>query len=605
MILITTINKEISTLIPILFEFKEQVSKHILVYDSDDEKNAFRIKKSIKKFNINHNITQIISLIEIDEDSKVDMLQIQNTLKKEKETLYLNATNADMALIVILSGFVLHHEGRVIAYDAQENSYNLIGKNGFTNHTIKNCMKIEDFLTLSHYELLEEVDKHEIYNFQKSILYIFHNFKIFFKVRDLLYKDLPLFMKKYPIYANHFYNLGIMKDGVVVKSISYFGTLFEKFIFLQLCMYDFDDIKVGASINFNSTLNRDEKLEIVNEFDILAIKNNHIYTVECKLGDKYVDAQKVIYKSDSLLDYFGKHSKNLIVNIHQEKQKGYKVFKRLTLFRAKSNNIAVYNEFDFEQEIFQEQVKNLCAVKIRAFLLGGHDLEMNTIKKILKKRRQLYFDKRLSWGAKLSSYKQEFEKDYHFYAIELIDDNPAIEEITIIDHHNEFQDKKSSLEQICELLDIEMSREFNLIAINDTQHIQGLLAFGATTQEIEMIRKKDRKAQGITPDDELLAISSIQNKKLEEDIVIVYSDTNKFSAIIDRLYDKNCLVYNQKKLSYYGRDIKRLVKKYALEIKSKNAYYGGNYGFFGLSEKSFTSQEIICFKNEILALLKK
>jgi len=604
LILITTINKEIFTLIPILFEFKEKITKHMLVYDSDDKQNAFRVKMSIEKFNNNHNISQTISLIEVDEDSKTDMLQIQNTLKKEKETLYLNATNADMALIVILSGFVLHHEGKVIAYDAQENSYNLIDKNGFTNHTIRKSMKIEDFLTLSHYELLEEVDKSEIYAFQKSLVYIFHDFKIFFKVRNLLYKNLPLFVKNYPIYANHFYNLGIMKNGLVVKPMSYFGTLFEQFIFLQLCMHDFDDIKIGASIQFHSTTNRDATLHVVNEFDILAIKNNHVYTVECKLGDN-IDAQEVIYKSDSLLDYFGKNSKNLIVNIHQEKQKGSKVFKRLALFRAKSNNITVYNEFDFLQEQFQAQIKNLFQVKKRAFLLGGYDLEMNTIKKILKKRRQFYFDKRLSWGAKLSSYKKEFEKDYHFYAIELIEDYQATQDITIIDHHNEFQNKKSSLEQICELLDIEMSRELNLIAINDTQHIKGMVAFGATDAEIEVIRKRDRKTQGVTPEDELLAIKSIEHQTMQGDIVIIYAKTDKFSAIADRVYDKNCLVYNEKKLSYSGRDIKLLVKKYALEIKNRSAYYGGNYGFFGLSEKSFTSQEIICFKNEILSLLKK
>ena len=605
MILITTINREISTLIPILFEFKEQVSKHILVYDSDDEKMAHRVKKSIEKLNSNHNILQIISLIEVDEDSKSDMLHIQNRLKEESETLYLNATNADMALIVILSGFVLHHEGKVIAYDAQENSYNLIDKNGFTNHTIRKSMKIEDFLTLSHYELLEEVDKSAIYALKKSILYIFHDFKKFFQVRNLLSKNLPLFVKNYPIYANHFYNLGIMKNGLVVKPISYFGTLFEQFIFLQLCMYDFDDIKIGASIKFHSTLNRDEKLEIVNEFDILAIKNNHIYTVECKLGDKYVDAQKVIYKSDSLLDYFGKNSKNLIVNIHKEKQKGHKIFKRLTLFRAKSNNIAVYNEFDFIQDAFQTQIKNLFQVKKRAFLLGGYDLEMRTIQKLLTKRGETYFDKRLSWGAKLSAYKEELEKDYHFYSVELIQNYQTNQELTLIDHHNEFQDKKSSLEQICELLNIKMSRKLQLIAINDTQHIKGMVAFGATDAEIEAIRQRDRKMQGVTPEDEALAMKSIENQTIQGDIIIIYAKTDKFSAIADRVYDKNCLIYNEKKLNYYGRDIKLLVKKYALEIGNKSAYYGGNFGFFGLSEKSFTPQEIIRFKNEILSLLKK
>lgn len=604
MTLITTINREIYTLTPIIFELKEKIKKHILVYDSDDKNIAKRVKTAIKELNLRYKLSQTITLIEVDEDSKSDMLQIQNRLKEESGTLYLNATNADMALVVVLSGFVLHHNGKVIAYDAKENSYNLITKNGFTNHHINKSMKIEDFLTLSGYKLQEEIDKNEIYAFRKSILYIFHNFKEFFIVRNLLYKNLSLFVKKYPIYANHLYNLGIMENGEVIKPISYFGTLFEQFIFLQLAHYDFDDIKVGASINFHSIVDQETKLQVMNEFDILAIKNNHIYTVECKLGDN-IHAQEIIYKSDSLLDYFGDYSKNLIMNIHQERQKGSKVFKRLALLRAHSNNIDVYNEFDFEKERLHKQVENLFQVKKRMFLLGGYDLEMKTIKKLLKKRGENYRDKNLTWGASLSAYKEELKNNYHFYAIELIEDIQTEKPLTLIDHHNELQYKKSSLEQICELLAIKMERKLKLIAINDAQHIKGMLAFGATKEEIEEIRKKDRKAQGVTEEDELLALSSIEEKQVEEDILIIYAKTDKFSTIADRLYGKNALIYNESKLNYYGRDIKILVKKYKKEIEKRLFYYGGDFGFFGVSEKSFTPDEINNLKNKILSLLKK
>ena len=36
------------------------------------------------------------------------------------------------------------------------------------------------------------------------------------------------------------------------------------------------------------------------------------------------------------------------------------------------------------------------------FFLGGHDAEMNTIQGILDMKTIPYFDKNLSWGAKLS-----------------------------------------------------------------------------------------------------------------------------------------------------------------------------------------------------------
>ena len=39
------------------------------------------------------------------------------------------------------------------------------------------------------------------------------------------------------------------------------------------------------------------------------------------------------------------------------------------------------------------------------FLLGGCDLEMLAIKRLLKKYNKIFFDKNLKWGAKLSEYE--------------------------------------------------------------------------------------------------------------------------------------------------------------------------------------------------------
>lgn len=39
------------------------------------------------------------------------------------------------------------------------------------------------------------------------------------------------------------------------------------------------------------------------------------------------------------------------------------------------------------------------------FLLGGHDLEMITIRELLDENNMFYFDESQKWGAKLSDYK--------------------------------------------------------------------------------------------------------------------------------------------------------------------------------------------------------
>ncbi len=52
--------------------------------------------------------------------------------------------------------------------------------------------------------------------------------------------------------------------------------------------------------------------------------------------------------------------------------------------------------------------------------------------------------------------------------------------------------------QIPELLNIELSRWQQLIAANDCGYIPAMLKMDASNNEIEAIRKADRKAQGVT-----------------------------------------------------------------------------------------------------------
>ena len=159
---------------------------------------------------------------------------------------------------------------------------------------------------------------------------------------------------------------------------------------------------------------------------------------------------------------------------------------------------------------------------------------MITIKNILEKNNIKFIDKNLSWGASLSDYKDELEKYNNFtiYGIELEKDITPPNNYIEIDHHNSNDSKASSLEQIANILDIKLSREEKLICANDSGYIRGMKKLDATKQEIEYIRQKDRKAQGITKEDEILAKNSFQ--KSTNNIVYSYSDT--FTPLCDLLY---------------------------------------------------------------------
>ena len=248
------------------------------------------------------------------------------------------------------------------------------------------------------------------------------------------------------------------------------------------------------------------------------------------------------------------------------------------------------------------------------FLLGGHDLEMLEIEKILVQNKQDYLDKNLSWGAKWSVYSTDIKKpeykDKIFVGIELSGKQDMLSGAINIDHHNFNSDKPSSIEQVSKLLDIKLNHWQKLVAANDRAYIPGLEQMCATKKEIKEIREADKKAQGVTAEDEAKAIKSVKNHKEEIDgVVIIKSLTNKFSPITDRMYGKaeKLIVYNDSSLSYYGPVPNSLISHYQNQLDTDKAYYGGstNSGFFGLAKGFWTLDEINEEKEKIIKIVKK
>jgi len=229
---------------------------------------------------------------------------------------------------------------------------------------------------------------------------------------------------------------------------------------------------------------------------------------------------------------------------------------------------------------------------MKVFLLGGADLEMQEIKKLLDEKQETYYDKNLSWGAKLSDYEDVLNDTDEFIAIELEEDITPPKHYTKIDHHNDLPAYPTSLEQIAKLLDIELSREQQLIAYNDAEHIKGMSKLCATKQEIDDIRKRDRDAQGVTQDDEILAIKSVYDLKTN----IIYSHTLYFSAVADRVWDKfdNYVIYNDTKAVFYNYEVKKVIAFLEQNGIEKTDFYsgGGKRGFVGLKDNVLDKQQI-------------
>ncbi|WP_457562982.1 CorA family divalent cation transporter [Caminibacter pacificus] len=219
----------------------------------------------------------------------------------------------------------------------------------------------------------------------------------------------------------------------------------------------------------------------------------------------------------------------------------------------------------------------------RIFFLGGCDLEMCAIKRLLDKYGEKYVDKNLKWGAKTSQILDEFEKYKNYdkiYLIEFEDDAGVLkwENVEHIDHHNENSDKPSSLEQLAYILGHKLSRFEKAVALNDKGYIPALNCACIGKSDIQRIRKLDRKCQGVTKEEEEAAAKA----ELKE---INYFPYEHFSPLSDRLYMEGFekyVIYNDNLTMFYGYPVDRLKKIF----KDKKFFCGGGtHGYFGIEEK--------------------
>lgn len=235
----------------------------------------------------------------------------------------------------------------------------------------------------------------------------------------------------------------------------------------------------------------------------------------------------------------------------------------------------------------------------KTFLLGGYDLEMLTIKQMLEDRKDcVVIDKHLRWdNARLSVYQNELRQYPHnnIYGIELQEDIVPPANYHRIDHHNDWDGKPSVLEQVSELLGVPLSRDLQLVAANDKGYIPAMKAMGATDDEISDIRQRDRAAQGVTAEEEIMAELSVNNNLSRfGNLFVVKSVTSRFSPICDRLfpYDR-LLIYTDYEWAYYGEGKAMLVKRFANDVAQRKVFHGGGKnGFIGSVRNVFSKAEI-------------
>ncbi|RYC70031.1 hypothetical protein EQG79_09175 [Spirosoma sordidisoli] len=229
------------------------------------------------------------------------------------------------------------------------------------------------------------------------------------------------------------------------------------------------------------------------------------------------------------------------------------------------------------------------------FLLGGHDLEMLTIRALLEEQRIPFSDRGLPWGASWTDYQDVIElieqEGQLVVGVELGGAKPS--KALLIDHHNEKAHLPSSLEQVATLLGVPLSRYQQLVSANDKGYIPAMRAIGATQAEIDHIRRLDRQAQGVTEAMEEQAEADIRLVNTKNNLPIVYTNLPKFSPIVDRLQEPRLLIYNAGELTYFGEHAAELATAFADDVAAGRAYYGGGpNGFFGIGKGHYNRKAI-------------
>lgn len=230
------------------------------------------------------------------------------------------------------------------------------------------------------------------------------------------------------------------------------------------------------------------------------------------------------------------------------------------------------------------------------FFLGGHDLEMLSIRDFLIAQNQEFFDKQLDWGAKASAYTTEIAMTAANgkipVLIELAIDVTIPINTIVIDHHGSRSNEDASILQVVKLFELTPTTEQLLIAANDSGYIPAMLCAGATSADVVRIRRLDRIAQGVTEEMEQQAEVAISLAENRNGVTIVRLPHTKSPTVADRLFaswpdgKENLLIVGKindedVEVNYFGRgDVCRTMKE-------TFSGWGGGQGFGNPDKNGF------------------
>ena len=276
MILVSIIGDFYSSILPVFYEHKDKLTKHIIIYDDfkNDLISAKKIIHGTTAFLKKEDLDVTTHAIKIDEDSLDAIAKVITMLKNytdKYEDFYINITDGLANIGVLLSNEFLPKGAKILTYDRYDNEYNILTNSTMKTYKMKTSVPIKEHLMLKDIEILSIEGTDLANRYEKNLNILFEKYEADRALYVNSEESTPAFRK--------------------IQT----GFLYEQYIFNLIKDLNYDDILLGVKIKDN----RLDDIFLVNEYDILIMKENHLHMIECKYM-KVLDTTALLYKLDSV-----------------------------------------------------------------------------------------------------------------------------------------------------------------------------------------------------------------------------------------------------------------------------------------------------------------
>ena len=356
MILVSILGEFHSSVFPVFYEFHRRITTHIIVHDGGfrRRRNDRMIVESLEKFSRKYDLAIKTYEYTIDEDSLVSIDKLATKILgmcEKKEEIFINATDGLSNIGILLADKTLRRGVHFIAYDMHENSYNLITKNSMRHVQMHSSLGVVDHLLLKGFEVEHVEDKAFALRHKKSIVALFEeHLEEFNKMKIDLFNH-KMRPQKYP---NAYKVIKRLRLDIIQHYKEITGGLFEFYVYFLLNDLGFDDIEVGVRLKQPFG----ENGFVGNEFDILAMHQNHLHIIECKFT-KNVKLSELVYKYAALVNQLDDEGKVLLLtdkknykpNLVKDKSGDLEHHKRAGLSRIMIRGSLFKHKEEFAREV--------------------------------------------------------------------------------------------------------------------------------------------------------------------------------------------------------------------------------------------------------------